>query len=45
MSTEQKLDYFSVYGSYDTFAPGADEERATWRTLEMLAVDVRVVLE
>ena len=36
MPLERKQAYFAVYVSYDTFAPSAQEERASWRSLQAL---------
>ena len=36
MPLERKQTYFNVYGSYDTFQPSANEERASWRQLQAL---------
>lgn len=36
MPLAQKQRYFAVYSSYDTFLPLAQEERASWRTLQGL---------
>ena len=36
MPLERKQAYFAVYVGYDTFAPSAQEERASWRALQAL---------
>ena len=36
MSFNEKAAYFGVGVTYDTFAPMAQEERASWRTLQLL---------
>jgi hypothetical protein len=36
MPLDDKAAYFAVAEAYDAFAPAASEERASWRTLELL---------
>ena len=36
MRLERKQAYFAVYVGYDTFVPSAQEERASWRSLQAL---------
>ena len=36
MPLKRKQNYFDVYQGYDTFAPSAQEERSSWRTLQAL---------
>jgi hypothetical protein len=36
MPLARKQAYFAVYESYDTFLPSANEERASWRSLQAL---------
>lgn len=36
MPLERKQAYFAAYGSYETFEPSANEERASWRSLQAL---------